>query len=120
MRRSYRHPYGRVIEVALSRLRATDRAHRHGTLLYNPGGPGVPAMYLALQLRQAEPLLAARYDVIGMDPRFVGRSTPLDCHWPTVSIGSAGPDRSTFEKTVRLSRDLASRCARHAARCCSL
>ncbi|WP_340373821.1 alpha/beta hydrolase [Streptomyces sp. SS7] len=109
----YRHPDGRVIEVALSRLRATDRAHRHGTLLYNPGGPGVPAMYLALQLRQAEPLLAARYDVIGMDPRFVGRSTPLDCHWPTVSIGSAGPDRSTFEKTVRLSRDLASRCARH-------
>ncbi|KUO09431.1 alpha/beta hydrolase [Streptomyces sp. DSM 15324] len=109
----YRHPDGRVIKVALSRLRATDRAHRHGTLLYNPGGPGVPALYLALQLRQAEPLLAARYDVIGMDPRFVGRSTPLDCHWPTVSIGSAGPDRSTFEKTVRLSRDLASRCARH-------
>lgn len=109
----YRHPEGRTITVAMSRLGATDPARRHGTLLYNPGGPGVPAMYLALQLRQAEPVVAARYDVIGMDPRFVGRSTLLNCHWPAVSIGSAGPDRSTFEKTVRLSRDLASRCARH-------
>ncbi|MER6473227.1 alpha/beta fold hydrolase [Streptomyces collinus] len=109
----YQRPGGRTIKVAISRLRATDTAHRHGTLLYNPGGPGVPVRYLALQLRQAAPVLATDYDVIGMDPRFVGRSTPLDCHWPAVSVGSAGPDRGTFEKTVKLAKDLASRCNRH-------
>ncbi|WP_030343081.1 alpha/beta hydrolase [Streptomyces sp. NRRL S-1022] len=109
----YQHPDGRTIKVAISRLRATNTAHRHGTLLYNPGGPGVPVRYLALQLRHAAPVLATNYDVIGMDPRFVGRSTPLNCHWPTVSIGSAGPDRGTFEKTVKLAKDLASRCDSH-------
>ncbi|MGA5037080.1 alpha/beta hydrolase [Streptomyces capoamus] len=109
----YQHPDGRTIKVALSRLRATDTAHRHGTLLYNPGGPGVPVRYLALRLRRAAPVLATSYDVIGMDPRFVGRSTPLDCHWPVSGVGSAGPDRRTFEKTVKLARDLASRCAGH-------
>ncbi|MFJ4485601.1 alpha/beta hydrolase [Streptomyces longwoodensis] len=107
----YRRPDGRTIEVAVSRLPATDPAHRHGTLFYNPGGPGLPVRYLALHLRRTVPTLAARYDVVGMDPRFVGRSTPLDCHWPAVGIGSAGTDRDTFDRTVRLAEDLASRCA---------
>ncbi|MEU3510886.1 alpha/beta fold hydrolase [Streptomyces longwoodensis] len=78
---------------------------RDGTLLYNPGGPGLP------HLRRAVPTVAARYDVVGRDPRFVGRSTPLDCHWPAVGIGSAGTNRGTFDRTVRLAEDLASRCA---------
>jgi pimeloyl-ACP methyl ester carboxylesterase len=109
----YSHPDGRTIKVAMSRLKATDPKHRRGTLLYNPGGPGVPAMYLALMVKNAEPTIAARYDLIGMDPRFVGRSTPLNCKWPTVSIGSAGPDRRTFDRSVALAEDLASRCAGH-------
>ncbi|WP_189325358.1 alpha/beta hydrolase [Streptomyces flaveus] len=109
----YSHPDGPTIKVAMSRLKATDPKHRRGTLLYNPGGPGVPATYLALMVKQAEPTIAARYDLIGMDPRFVGRSTPLNCKWPTVSIGSAGPDRRTFNRSVALSKDLAARCAGH-------
>jgi pimeloyl-ACP methyl ester carboxylesterase len=109
----YSHPEGRTIKVAMSRLKATDPTHRRGALLYNPGGPGVPAMQLALMVKKAEPTIAARYDLIGMDPRFVGRSTPLNCKWPTTSIGSAGPDRSTFDQSVALAKDLASRCAGH-------
>ncbi|MER5421620.1 alpha/beta hydrolase [Streptosporangium roseum] len=109
----YSRPGGRTIKVAMSRLKATDPGRRRGALLYNPGGPGVPAMYLALKVKQAAPAVAARYDLIGMDPRFVGRSTPLNCKWPTVSIGSAGSDRRTFDRSVALARDLASRCAAH-------
>ncbi|MEV7598351.1 alpha/beta hydrolase [Kitasatospora sp. NPDC089797] len=109
----YRHPDGRTVKVAMSRLKATDPAHRRGTLLWNPGGPGVPAMNLVLMVKKAEPAVAARYDLIGMDPRFVGRSTPLNCAWPTTGIGSAGSDRSTFDRSVALARDLASRCAGH-------
>ncbi|MER7848191.1 alpha/beta hydrolase [Kitasatospora sp. NPDC096077] len=109
----YGHPDGRTVKVAMSRLKATDPGRRRGTLLWNPGGPGVPAMNLVLMVGKAEPTVAARYDLIGMDPRFVGRSTPLNCGWPTTGIGSAGPDRSTFDKGVALAKDLASRCAGH-------
>ncbi|MEV8634792.1 alpha/beta hydrolase [Streptosporangium sp. NPDC051023] len=107
----YSRPNGRTIKVAMSRLKATDPGRRRGTLLYNPGGPGVPVTYLALMVKQAEPEVAARYDLIGMDPRFVGRSTPLNCKWPTTILGSAGPDRRTFDQSVTLAKDLAARCA---------
>lgn len=107
----YRRPDGPTTGVALARLPATDRDRRLGTLFYNPGGPGVPARELALTLRRAAPGLAARYDIIGMDPRFVGASTPLDCGWPTAGPGSAGPDRLTFDRSAEVAKSLAARCA---------
>ncbi|MEV6973194.1 alpha/beta hydrolase [Kitasatospora sp. NPDC093806] len=111
----YRHPDGRTLSIALSRLPATDPAHRLGTLFYNPGGPAVPVRSLTLALRQAAPALGARYDIIGMDPRFVGASTPLDCGWPTAGPGSAGPDRLGFDRSAELAKDLATRCAPYRA-----
>src|SRR6185312_10519474 len=36
----YRRPAGRQITIAVSRVPATDPAHRRGVLLLNPGGPG--------------------------------------------------------------------------------
>ncbi|GLK14186.1 alpha/beta hydrolase [Streptosporangium carneum] len=109
----YSRPGGRTIKVAISRLKATDPGRRRGALLYNPGGPGVPATYLVLQVKRVAPTVAARYDLIGMDPRFVGHSTPLNCDWPSVAVGSAGPDRRSFDRTAELAKDLASRCAAH-------
>ncbi|MFJ8435898.1 alpha/beta hydrolase [Kitasatospora sp. NPDC094019] len=107
----YRHPDGRTLAIAVSRLPATDPAHRLGTLFYNPGGPGVPARALSLALRQAAPALGARYDIVAMDPRFVGASSPLDCGWPASGPGSAGPDRLGFDRSAELAKDLAARCA---------
>jgi pimeloyl-ACP methyl ester carboxylesterase len=53
----------------------------------------------------------ARFDLIGMDPRFAGRSTPIDCHWPVGWLPrSAGADRASFDRMVALNRDLAGRC----------
>ncbi|MBG0814563.1 alpha/beta hydrolase [Planomonospora sp. ID82291] len=109
----HRRPEGRTIKVAMSRLKAADPARRRGVLLYNPGGPGVPAMSLVLQVKRAAPEVAAHYDLIGMDPRFVGRSTPFDCGWPVPAVGSAGPDRRGFDRTAALAKDLAARCAVH-------
>ncbi|MFE6750675.1 alpha/beta hydrolase [Kitasatospora purpeofusca] len=111
----YRRPEGPTLRVALARLPATDPAHRLGTLFYNPGGPGVPARSLALALRQAAPALGARYDIVGMDPRFVGASAPLDCGWPTAGPGAAGPDRLGFDRSAELAKDLATRCAPYRA-----
>ncbi|MEK2495141.1 alpha/beta hydrolase [Kitasatospora purpeofusca] len=107
----YRRPDGRTLGVAVSRLPATDPARRLGTLFYNPGGPGVPARALSLALRRAAPALGARYDIVAVDPRFVGASAPLDCGWPTAGPGGAGPDRAGFDRSVAIARDLAARCA---------
>ncbi|PWW63325.1 alpha/beta hydrolase [Actinokineospora spheciospongiae] len=107
----YRQPRGRSIDIALARVRATDPARRRGVLVVNPGGPGVPGMEQVL-LAGAVPEVAARYDFVGVDPRFVGRSAPLRCDWDTDTfLRSAGPDRRTFTESADLARRLAAGCA---------
>ncbi|MEO5875462.1 MAG: alpha/beta hydrolase [Streptosporangiaceae bacterium] len=109
-------PGGRTIKLALSRLPATDRAHRIGTLVLNSGGPGESTLGMPLQTRAAMKDVATRYDLVGLDPRFVGRSTPLDCDWPIgLWLRSAGPTRARFDHQVAVQRDLAERCARRHA-----
>ncbi|WP_030893844.1 alpha/beta hydrolase [Streptomyces sp. NRRL S-474] len=111
----YSRPGGRTITVAISRIRATDTGRRIGPLLLNGGGPGGPTLGDAPWVREAMKDVAARYDVVGVDPRFVGRSTPLDCRWPTGSAWrGAGGDRAGFDRTAALSKDLARRCRTHA------
>ncbi|AZP15330.1 alpha/beta hydrolase [Streptomyces aquilus] len=112
----YTAPDGRTITVAISRIRATDTAHRVGPLLLNGGGPGGQTLGDPPWVRQAMKDVGARYDVVGVDPRFVGRSTPLDCHWPTGSaFRSPGFDRAGFDRMTAFSADLAQRCRQHAA-----
>ncbi|MET8615404.1 alpha/beta hydrolase [Streptomyces misionensis] len=111
----YTRPGGRTIKVAVSRIRATDTAHRIGALLLNSGGPGGQTIGDPPWVRQAMKEVGGRYDVVGVDPRFVGRSTVLDCHWPTgTMIRGAGTGRAGFDRSVALSADLARRCRDHA------
>ncbi|MGW1754559.1 alpha/beta hydrolase [Streptomyces mirabilis] len=77
----YRDPDGRQIEIAVSRLASKDPAKRRGVLLTNPGGPGVSGLDYPTLLADAglpKDVLDS-YDVIGFDPRGVGRSTPVTC-----------------------------------------
>lgn len=107
----YSDPGGRKISVAISRIRATDTGRRVGPLLLNGGGPGGPSLGDAPWVREAMKDVAARYDVVGVDPRFVGRSTPLDCRWPTGSAWrGAGGDRTGFDRMAAFSKELAARC----------
>ncbi|WP_109028475.1 alpha/beta hydrolase [Streptomyces rubrogriseus] len=73
-------PRGRRITLALSRVPHTAGTYQ-GPLLVNPGGPGGSGLTLAGFVASSLPAkVAAQYDVIGFDPRGVGRSTPaLDC-----------------------------------------
>ncbi|GAB2600279.1 alpha/beta hydrolase [Streptomyces capparidis] len=106
-------PHGRTITVAVSRIAAADPARRVGALLVNTGGPGGQGIFDPPFVRKAMKRMGERWDVIGMDPRFVGRSTPLDCGWPTgTAVRSAGPDRATYLRAAAFARDLADRCAR--------
>jgi pimeloyl-ACP methyl ester carboxylesterase len=76
----YHHPHGAKIKVALLRIRAADPRHRLGTIFVNPGGPGDSARDFAALLPQAVPrVILDRFDIVGVDPRGVGGSTPLRC-----------------------------------------
>lgn len=110
----YTDPGGRTITVALSRLKANDTAHRIGPLLLNDGGPAGPGLHMPLTTSEVMGDVADRYDLIGMDPRFVGRSTPLDCGWDLGSalLRSAGADRAAYRDEVAVARELAARCER--------
>jgi pimeloyl-ACP methyl ester carboxylesterase len=111
----YTQPQGRRITLTLSRVPAADPAHRRGVLMLNPGGPGDSALALPAGVKEGLPDVAARYDLIGLDPRFVGASTPVTCRWPTdFLLRGAGPDQRTFEQGASFERGLAAGCAGHA------
>ncbi|MFJ8625988.1 alpha/beta hydrolase [Kitasatospora sp. NPDC093550] len=53
---------------------------RLGSLLLNPGGPGGSAVeYLESAARTYDRGVRAAYDLVGLDPRGVGRSSPVSC-----------------------------------------
>ncbi|MFI1979152.1 alpha/beta hydrolase [Streptomyces wedmorensis] len=110
----YTDPAGRTITVAVSRLKATDAAHRVGALLLNDGGPAGPSLHMPLTKPKVMGDVAGRYDLIGMDPRFVGRSTPLDCGWDLGSafFRSAGSNLAAYRDEVTVARELAKQCKR--------
>ncbi|GAA0936711.1 alpha/beta hydrolase [Nonomuraea longicatena] len=109
----YARPQGRTTTVAISRLKAADPARRRGIMLANPGGPGGSGLFATLHFKQAmTPEVVATYDLIGMDPRGVGRSERIDCGWPVGHmLWSSGVDREGFDRAVRTQADLARRCA---------
>ena len=74
---NYRRPGQGRLAIAVSRIRATEPAERRGVLVFNPGGPGAGGLSLPLQARGSR--IARYYDVIGFDPRGVGRSSALKC-----------------------------------------
>ncbi|MEU4394340.1 alpha/beta fold hydrolase [Kribbella sp. NPDC023855] len=88
--RDWRDPgEGEDLSIAISRIKATDAAHRKGILFTNPGGPSGSGISLSYVLGNAQPKVAAQYDIIGMDPRGVGRSTRLICDVDTAAADAA-------------------------------
>ncbi|WP_171166557.1 alpha/beta hydrolase [Streptomyces sp. I05A-00742] len=77
----YSAPHGGDITLAVSRKKAAGPGKRLGSLLLNPGGPGGSAIgYLQSHAAAKYPAaVRARYDLVAVDPRGVGRSTPITC-----------------------------------------
>jgi len=79
----YTDPNGPTIELALARIPARGPGPRAGSILVDPGGPGISGVDEILTLpNQLSPAVEARYDVVGWDRRGVGRSSPLWCRSP--------------------------------------
>lgn len=76
-------PDGPTMKIAVARQKATDPGKRIGALLSNPGGPGSTGLddaYYADKPVEGYPKsIRERFDIIGFDPRGIGRSGELRC-----------------------------------------
>lgn len=76
----YANPSAGSIELALLRVPASDQGDRIGSLVVNPGGPGGSGVDYAKAADQIVGRDVRKVmDVVGFDPRGVGRSAPVDC-----------------------------------------
>jgi pimeloyl-ACP methyl ester carboxylesterase len=77
----YSDPDGTQIEIMLSRIASTKPEKRRGVLMFNPGGPGGSGLaFPALMATQGLPAsVKDAYDLIGMDTRGIGHSSPVSC-----------------------------------------
>ncbi len=74
----YANPQGRTARLGLIRRPADSQPERLGSLLVNPGGPGISGMSVVASLAK-EVIgtdLGRRFDLVGFDPRGVGASEP--------------------------------------------
>ncbi|WP_431954973.1 alpha/beta hydrolase [Actinacidiphila sp. bgisy167] len=123
----YAHPEAGDIRLAATRKKATGSgAPRIGSLLFNPGGPGEPAITSLWSYAGAfSPAVRASYDLVAVDPRGVGSSTPVRCGADSLgasrgkrplpgAAGTGGPDFATAGDEA--ARETASACERGAGR----
>jgi pimeloyl-ACP methyl ester carboxylesterase len=114
----YTKPKGRTIKLSVNRLPAESEDKRKGSLLLNPGGPGGSGLDYA---RAAESVVSGavrdRFDIVGFDPRGVGKSTPIDClndeETDALYAADGSPDTPAEERRlVALSKQFGQLCAK--------
>ncbi|WP_338672110.1 alpha/beta hydrolase [Streptomyces sp. SCSIO 30461] len=108
----YGRPGGKTLDLAISRVKTSTGKERRGVLLTNPGGPGGTGVemptFLASELPKS---VTAKYDLIGFDPRGVGRSSPVSCGLKTSERNWERPYKAaTFAKDVKWAKTVAEKC----------
>ncbi|MEU0565145.1 alpha/beta fold hydrolase [Nonomuraea sp. NPDC005983] len=74
------HPRGQTIEIGLARRKATKPGARIGSILMDPGGPGVSGVdEVKRKPNLFTSAVSERFDVVSFDPRGVNTSTPAKC-----------------------------------------
>lgn len=110
----YAEPAGSTLELAVIRRRASDPARRIGTLILNPGGPGASGVRRVQRGFTLSPEVAARFDIVGFDPRGVGQSTPISCGStvPAFRAADLSPDDPAEQAALEAAaRAVAEECA---------
>lgn len=75
---NYAAPAGTTVRIAVARLATATTGARIGSLVTNPGGPGVSGLSAAVGLAGSYPdtELGRHFDLVTFDPRGVGASEP--------------------------------------------
>ncbi len=95
----YAKPDGATLDIALVRKEARDKGDRIGALLFNFGGPGSSGVEILPSAADEYGALNRRYDLVGFDPRGVGRSSGVVCR--------DDEEQAAAEKRVDLTPDTA-------------
>jgi pimeloyl-ACP methyl ester carboxylesterase len=115
------NPAGPTTRIAIGRIKAQNPAKRRGVLVVNPGGPGGSAIDLVRSISDDRSKGRGDgfedYDVVGVDPRGVGRSDRITCgsRLSDIGINPFAPEiansnravvRSTWLASCRVQNDL--------------
>ncbi|GLU48187.1 alpha/beta hydrolase [Nocardiopsis ansamitocini] len=112
----YTDPKGTEIQIMVSRLASPDPDKRRGVLLFNPGGPGGSGLTMPTDLvsRGLPTDVSDSYDLIGMDTRGVGYSSPVSCGFTTDYRGNIPPyavDETAVAEQAETAEAAADQCA---------
>ena len=90
---------GTQLSIAMIRLPAADPDRRVGSLLLNPGGPGGSGIELAYGEADSYPQsIIDSFDIVGFDPRGVGRSSAVACP------STFDPERDSYDDCIAANR----------------
>jgi len=103
-------------DIAVVRYRDPNQHDRIGSLVINPGGPGVSGVDYALNAQYVvNPDVLERYDIVGFDPRGIGASTPISClndaEQEATLISDPRPDNAAeFAQALMDAQDFVDKC----------
>ncbi len=116
----YDHPAAGDITLTMSRQQAAGKGFKRlGSLLINPGGPGASAIDYAEYAATTYPAVVRdSYDIVGLDPRGVARSTPVSCltdqQMDAYTATDTTPDTpAEVNAVVAADKELAQACEQH-------
>jgi len=107
---------GHSFPLTLARTRETRPSERIGSLLVDPGGPGGSGVDFAARARERfSPELMRHFDVVGFDPRGVGRSHPVRCDSDLLDHAPAEEptNREQYQAMLAFHARLSEDCRRH-------
>ena len=114
----YADPDGPTISIAVARHPAEEPAARVGSLVIDPGGPGVSGINdMSNELGSLTPQLLDDFDIVLFDPRGVQRSDPVTCGSATGS-GPSDPTPVTPSQqaqTIAELKQFAAACEKNSA-----
>ncbi|MFK0159615.1 alpha/beta hydrolase [Streptomyces sp. NPDC090493] len=108
-------PDGPKIHIGLARHQATDPDRRIGSLVLDPGGPGLSGVADMIQRggQVVTPEVQERFDVITYDPRGVNTSSQITCDPDLVGQAEALKDphsQADFDRLVAAKKTLSEDC----------
>jgi pimeloyl-ACP methyl ester carboxylesterase len=114
----YANPQGPTIQIAVARHPAEVPADSIGSLVINPGGPGVSGIDdLPNELSVLTPGLLDDFDIVSFDPRGVDRSDPVNCGSNGVPSDNTSPLPDPTPTTAAAQQALLSNDQVYASQC---